>query len=395
MQRAVQAGNTATDRPAYPMLTGESRPGAELTTPDAIAAQTLAEVTAEAIHELRNALAAVAHQVELLQFELPGEIGVERTNLILRSVDAGANILNRLRQVTRPVSREEAAVDANQVLRDVAELTHFRWARAEGDTRPRVSVELDLHEVPAVRGNVGELLQVFTNLVINACEALTEGGTIRLCSRWEGRHVLLSVADDGPGMTAETRETIFRRHFSTKQGENSGLGLSIVADIIRRHGGHVLVNSSPGRGTTFYVSLHAHGEGDEEDGEGKPQPRAPRILVVEDEVSIRESLRQFLIYGGYEVACAATGEAALELLPSGFDLLLTDLALGGITGYEVARSYRRLQPAGRCILLTGWHNTGQGAAGIDMVLTKPVRGQALLNAVQGLLQASPGLGLAQ
>jgi len=147
-------------------------------------------------------------------------------------------------------------VDLGQILSDVAEITRFRWDRAAGDPRPPIALTLDLQPVPPVPGSAYELTQVFTNLVINACEALTAGGHVRLSTRFDGVHAVALVTDNGPGLRREMRDHLFERHFSTKGRGNSGLGLTIVAEIIGRHGGHVLADSARGEGTTFLVLLH-------------------------------------------------------------------------------------------------------------------------------------------
>jgi CheY-like chemotaxis protein len=247
-------------------------------------------------------------------------------------------------------------------------------------------LQLDLAEVPPVRGHEGEFIQVFTNLVINACEALADGGTVRLSTRYDGRHVLATVQDDGPGMTAETRQSLFERHFTTKHGDNSGLGLSIVADIVRRHGGHVLVNSEPGCGTSFYVSLHP----DLTAAVPLRRPTFPlRVLLVDDEPAIRQSLQEILTREGHTVRAAGTAEAALALMDKPFDLLLTDLNLGsGEDGFALAREARRRQPAAKVLVATAWHE-GKPPPEVDMLLHKPVKSQQLLAAVQHLTRPGP------
>lgn len=336
------------------------------------------EVVAEMVHELRNVLAAVTYQVELLQLEVPGLPG-GRAELILKSVDTGAQVLLRLQEAARQEPEQPALVDLRQVLEDVAELTRFRWDRLAGDTRPPVTVHLDLAQVPPVRGHEGEFIQVFTNLVINACEALTGGGNVRLTTRYDGNHVLATVQDDGPGMTPETRQSLFQRHYTTKHGDNSGLGLSIVAEIVRRHGGHVLVRSEPGRGTTFYISMHP------EPGAGQLHTAAAlRVLLVEDDPSIRGCLQQFLVLAGHEVRVADCAVMAMELMEETFDLLLTDLNLGsGPDGFAVARAARERHPGAKVVVVTGWHE-GVAPPEVDLLLHKPIKGQQLLAVVQHL-----------
>lgn len=345
----------------------------------------VAEVAAETAHELRNALAAITHQVELLQLETPASTA-SRTELILKTVDSAANVLRRLQEATVPAAAQREPVDLRQILVDVAELTRFRWERLAGDPRPPIKVHLEVCDVPPVLGNAGEFMQVFTNLVINACEALgPDGGNVHLRTHYDGGHVLAAVADDGPGMSSATRASLFDRRFTTKRGDNSGLGLSIVADIVRRHRGHVLVHSHPNRGSIFYVSLH-------------PQPtcgklkrmRSPvRVLLVEDEPTIRECLRELLERAGHEVRTASNGEEAIQALTRDVEVLLTDYNLGGMDGLEVARQARRLRGGIKTIMLTGRHEAELALQEVDLLLRKPTGGSELLRAVEQVMQ-QPG-----
>jgi CheY-like chemotaxis protein len=124
-----------------------------------------------------------------------------------------------------------------------------------------------------------------------------------------------------------------------------------------------------------------------------PQARARRVLLVEDETIIRQALKHFLTRDGYEVCCAESGEQALELLPRGFDVLLTDLALGGVNGYQVADRFRQICPGGRAILLTGWGVDDVRNDELDLILIKPISGQMLLGAMRDMLAGEAALPL--
>ena len=220
------------------------------------AREDLPDVVADVCHDLRNALAALSHQVELLRDEPGAPETPRRLEVMVRTVQTAAGLLQRLDRAAPPPRATGATVDLRQVLADVADITRFRWDRAPGDPRPPIAVSVDLQPTPPVPGSTAELIQVFTNLVVNACEAMVEGGTLRLSTGFDGVHAVAAVTDDGPGMSQETRARLFHRHFSTKGAGNSGLGLAIVAEIIGRHSGHVIADAQPGRGTTFLVLLH-------------------------------------------------------------------------------------------------------------------------------------------
>lgn len=119
------------------------------------------------------------------------------------------------------------------------------------------------------------------------------------------------------------------------------------------------------------------------------EPRALRVLLVDDEMVILYCLRKFLELDGYAVQCACSGEAALELLGEGFELLITDLALGGLNGYELAQRFREVNPQGKVVLLTGWSQRDEYSGVVDLVLSKPLRSTELLEAIRELRGARP------
>jgi len=212
----------------------------------------MADVAATVAHDLRNALQAISHQVELLCHASGPEAVRDRAELILKTLEASAPLVGLLcPNAPLPPPAPPQPVDLNHLLGDVAELTRGSRSR-EGDG---ASLELALGEVPPVSGDPAELMRVFTNLLINAHEAVGAHGHIRVSTRHSRGRVFATICDDGAGMTAATRRRLFRQRYSTKGGAERGLGLSIVAEILRRHEGHVLVKSSPGHGATFSVSL--------------------------------------------------------------------------------------------------------------------------------------------
>lgn len=342
--------------------------------------EAVARAAADVAHDLNSTLQAIGHQAELLRCTCRREDETRRLDLILQAVATGGQLVRRLR-VAGGADCAPAAVDLRGLLEDVAEITRFRWGRVAGDPRPPLTVQLDLQDVPPVPGQVGELQQVFTNLVINACEAMPQGGAIWLRTRHDGQHAVAMVSDDGPGMTEETRTRVFNRAFSTKGADNSGLGLSIVADIVARHGGHVIVESAPDQGTTFYVMLHpAAAAGAAATGAAELPPC--QVLVADDDPAVRTSLQQILSAAGHEVTTAASGREALQRLPAGCDVLLTDYGLGDLTGLQLALAARRRQPGLKVVLLTGWEDCDHGARDhVDLVLHKPLGGEQLLTAV--------------
>ncbi len=230
-----------------------------------------------------------------------------------------------------------------------------------------------LHSVYADRGQVE---QVLMNLIVNARDAMPEGGKVTLETRNEkldeknarrrrgmlpGEYVMLAVTDTGCGMDAETQARMFEPFFTTKEeGKGTGLGLATVYGIVKQSGGHISVYTEPGRGTTFKVYLPAATPGKEKEGNTfSPNrlPRAETIMVVEDENDLRNMIVRALGRRGYTVLQAGSGEEAVDLVRKQghkIDLLITDVIMPGMRGTEAAQRLLELAPDLRIVYMSGY-----------------------------------------
>ena len=270
-----------------------------------------------------------------------------------------------------------------------------------------IQIEVDCAaELPDVLGDAGQLSQVVMNLCLNAAEAMAEnGGTLTVRTRsgpMEERErsvlaqrgkepadvVWLTVQDTGVGMSAEVRDHIFDPFFTTKSKQGgTGLGLSIVYGIVTNHGGDVRVLSNPGEGTLFETFLPAS------TGESTDLPEVTTgdlrgtetVLVVDDELIVRQMVTEVLSGYGYQVVGAPSGTEAVEMYPElkgRIDVVLLDMVMPGLSGEETFVELRRLDPALRVLLTSGYAQEdvtdrliGQGAAGM---VYKPYKSETLL-----------------
>jgi len=274
-----------------------------------------------------------------------------------------------------------------------------------------VHCELDLpEEAWPVEADPGQMTQVFSNLVINARQAMPTGGhlavRVRNLTRDErrgllpaGRYVEVGLRDSGIGISPQHLEQIFDPYFSTKQ-TGSGLGLAICHSIVTRHGGAITVESELGDGTTFRVLLPAATAAPESAGRGA-QPRAActgRLLVMDDDDAVRDLLRRSLGRRGHRVSDAACGEEAFDLYRAALDqddpfgAVLLDLTIpGGMGGLEALGRLRELDPQVRAMVLSGYSNdpvlADPHSYGFQAALSKPFDLNALIEAVATLLEA--------
>jgi signal transduction histidine kinase/CheY-like chemotaxis protein len=349
----------------------------------------LGEMAGGVAHDFNNRLSVVLGQAEHMRTQLarneltPAEMD-RRLQMIERAALDGAETVRRLFDFTRVTSRSDEMhpVDVSELFASVVAMAEPRWkdeARAGG--RP-IEIVTECDGGPTILGNPAELREGLLNLVFNALEAMPEGGRLTLASRIEGDWIRLEVKDTGIGMSAEIASRIFEPFFTTKGPQRSGLGLSVSYGIVRRHGGDLAVQSRPGRGTTFTITLPVRAVRSSEASRvgtaSSPEPAGLRVLVVDDDDLVRETLADLCRSAGHHVCEASSGRAALGFLANHpVDLVCTDLGMPGLTGLELAPRIRSQWPAVKIALVTGWgvqlDPAQLRAEGVDFLITKPFR----------------------
>jgi CheY-like chemotaxis protein len=266
-----------------------------------------------------------------------------------------------------------------------------------------------------VKVDPGQVEQVVMNLVVNARDAMPDGGTLTLetaaieldevSARLHddavpGRYVVLSVSDTGSGMDAETQAKVFEPFFTTKpQGKGTGLGLSTVYGIVKQSGGHIWVYSEIGHGTTFRICLPlAESPVAEDEASLAPAPiaqGAETILLVEDAPRVREVVREILLMGGYTVLEAQHGPDAIEIADrhkGPIHLMLTDVVMPHMSGRELAQRLTPLRPDMKVIYMSGYTDDAIVRHGIlhssTAFLSKPFTPDALAAKVREVLDAA-------
>lgn len=343
-------------------------------------------------HDFNNLLTVVSCNTELALEQLDeGHAAREELDGVRAASRRGAELTRQLLAFSRKQVLQPELVELNQVVRETAAMLHRLL-----EENVRLDVETSPGSVRVVADR-GQIAQVILNLVINARDAMPEGGVIRVATAVESRDdggtsrdvALLTVEDNGMGMSAETQERIFEPFFTTKDtGKGTGLGLSTVYGIVRQSGGTIAVRSAPGEGTTFTLALPIGLEAVSRarTPSGSPAIRAvrPRIIIVADnDQSVRQVAARLLRQLGAHVLEASTGAEALAAAASvnfNVDVLVTDVGLSVISGHDVAMRLRERMPGLRVVYSTNqdieaevW---SQMAAG-DSVLTKPFQPREL------------------
>ena len=352
------------------------------------------EMAGGVCHDFNNALMAIIGYSELLLHDASLADDRELLQQYLKTMNTAgrdaSHVVSRLRDFYRP--REESdvfsTVDVNELIEEVVPMTKPKWHGQALESGRTIRLELELQKVPAVLGNGAELREILMNLVFNAVDAMPEGGTITLRSESFEDGVKIEVADTGTGMTEEVRQRCLEPFFSTKGDHGTGLGLSMAFGIIRRHDGTLDIESTPGKGTTFRLTLPCHHSVAEEEDEARlTLTHSLRVLVVDDEPNTRDVVSQFLLGDGHRVLTASNGDEAMQrVMTEEIDLVITDHGMAGMNGMQLAEAVRRVDPAKSVILLTGFaFGPEQQPASIDCILKKPLVREELRGALRSLL----------
>ena len=365
----------------------------------------LGEMSSGVVHDFNNILAAILGRTQILQRKLAvsndnpeQEILDKNLSIIEKAASDGSHILSRISEFTKKKPTEKfVKVQIDQIISDAIELTRPRWHYQARSNGKHIVIEYNRSELPAIMGSPSELREVFTNLIINATDATAGDGKISIIANLDsGGFVKITVSDNGHGMSEETRKRIFEPFFTTKGERGTGLGLSVTYGIINRHKGTIKVESELGRGTTFVITLPL-AESDEVSAKPKaiekPIPRRARILVVDDEQGFREILTEILVSGGHKADAAPDEVGALQMLDhNDYDIVITDLGMPNMSGWELADAIYASHPDIKVIMDTGWGaHLEPGKLSfhhVNSLISKPFKINEILAVVEKVISCS-------
>jgi PAS domain S-box-containing protein len=373
--------------------------------------EAVGQLTGGLAHDFNNLLAGISGNLEMMQVHLKmgrGDNLAAYVGNAMANVDRAAALTHRLLAFSRQQALDPKVVSINELVASMEDLVN----RTIG---PAIGFETRLaHPLGATRCDPNQLENALLNLVINARDAMPEGGHLLIqtanfdaahqappagVSVQEGRYVVLSVTDSGSGMTQEVLMRAFDPFFTTKpMGKGTGLGLSMIYGFVAQSGGHIGINSTPGKGTTVTLMLPCCEAEFEHAGPAAPmqaEMRAARgdtVLLVDDEDVLRRILGEMLESLGYRVLAAADSAQALVLLEAAgrVDMLVTDIGLsGGLNGTQLAQTMRQLRPGLKTLFITGYAEDAAVRAG-DLppdteVLTKPFSLDAFCQRVRQMI----------
>lgn len=338
----------------------------------------LGQLASGVAHDFNNSLAAILGRAQLMRRQVHDEPSIRNLDIIQTAAEDAAATVRRIQTFARKThAKEFELLDVSLLVVDAVEITRTRWENEACMRGLKIEVTVNAEKALFTRGNASELREVFVNLIVNAVDAMPDGGQLAIeCSRAENR-LSLRFSDTGTGMEEEVRQRVFEPFYTTKGMQGTGLGLAVSYGIIERHEGLITVQSQLGHGTTFVLDLPvAEAEPVVEPALIETEVKSLSVLVIDDEPFVRETLTDMLSELTHKVVAANGGREALARFTTGsFDLVFTDLAMPEMDGWETARALRKVNPEVPVVLVTGYGATAQAPSGeldlISAVIAKP------------------------
>ncbi len=361
----------------------------------------LGQMASGIAHDINNAISPVTLYTDVLldqELQMSAQ-GRDYLRIIRRAVDDVGQTVARMREFYRQRERpgDLTPLELNPLVNQVLALTSARWRDLPQERGIVIDVRTDLQSgMPKILGTESDIRDALTNLVFNAVDAMPHGGTLTLRTRQLSPAIELEVRDTGTGMDEETRRRCLEPFFTTKGERGTGMGLAMVYGMVQRHDAQIDIESELGVGTAVRLQFRAAPSA--ATAAAKPaatRPHRPlRLLVVDDDPLVAQSLLHVLHHEGHAVTTADGGQAGVDAFSAGleqgraFDVVMTDLGMPYLDGRAVAAAVKALSPSTPVLLLTGWGqrlSTEQTVPEhVDRLLSKPPKLAELLAALAEL-----------
>jgi DNA-binding response OmpR family regulator/signal transduction histidine kinase len=357
--------------------------------------RSLGQLASGIAHDINNSLTPIMGYIDLLTEDedlmARHQLSI---NLIIKSSKNIARTIGRLKDFYRTNIDEENKIniEINTLIDSTIELTRHKWKDIAESTGSIIEIKKEYEtNLPPIKADESELTEALTNLILNACDAMPNGGNLTFSTSRKENNIILQIRDTGSGMDESTLEQCLNPFFSTKGKNGTGLGLSMVFSIIQRHNGKLLIESKKNVGTNISIVLPI----DIKQKIKIINPNTPllnkslKILCVEDEMPINNMLKKMLEIKNHKVFQASNGILGLELFKKSlenndpFDLVITDLGMPGMDGNSLAKTIKQISSLVPIILLTGWGilKNKEEYPSVDYLMKKPFVREELHQAI--------------
>ncbi|MGQ9618930.1 MAG: ATP-binding protein, partial [Candidatus Aminicenantia bacterium] len=342
----------------------------------------LGTLSAGIAHQFNNILSAILARAQILSSKTEDPEIRKGLEIIEKASLGGADIVRRILEFSKLEQKEKGEpVNLYQIVEDAIHITEVKWKNEAERKGIKIEIINEVDKSIFVKGNSSELREALLNVISNSIEALEHEGFIHIRSELMKTKVLLEIKDNGIGISQSDIERVFEPFFTTKGITGTGLGLSFVYGVVKKYKGDIKIESERGKGTTVKIYLiNAKYPKLEIKGETRiKEEKLPlKILVIEDEEYVLDLIVEILKNDGHYVSYARSGDDGLKKFErERFDLVITDLGMPGISGWEVVERIRIKNSEVRIGIITGWNIRGEverlRELGVEFVITKPFR----------------------
>ncbi len=346
--------------------------------------KSIGTITSGIAHEFNNILAIISGNIQLLERTYKDHRDLtDALGTIKKATGDGAAISGKMLEFTK-TSQDTKKLVSSEISDLITQAIDFTMPKWKNESQARgINYTIDTEKMQSVSSilcNPTELREIFINIIINALDAMPEGGSISFSTWNDDDTVFAAISDTGMGMSEDVKKNIFDPFFTTKTPVGTGLGMSIAYGIITRHGGKIEVESELGKGSKFTLQfpINTKAASPKETPEPKQETnkKGLSILVVDDEVAICDMLDKFFSGNGHKVKTVDNGADAINMIKTEyFDLVLCDMAMPNVSGYDVVKVINGLEKRQKIGIITGWDEEFKPVSGdafkVDFVVKKP------------------------
>ena len=355
-------------------------------------------ITSGIAHEFNNILAIVKGFATQIKKKCGNDEKLEkRVDTIIKATNDGVEIVRRMREYTN-LELDNAnfvPTDMRLLIKQSIGFTMPRWQNIANANGIHYKIDTDgFSKELCIMCNQSELREVLVNIINNALDAMPGGGSLSFHTWAEEKTLFVTISDTGMGMGETVQRNVFDPFFTTKIGVGTGLGMSTAYGIVVRHGGEIEVESEEGKGSRFTIRLPLSNEIAKPEAtfeqEQELKAEGLRMLIVDDEQEICDLLSEYFLEDGHNVKIVNTGDMAIKLLETeSFDLVLSDLVMPEVTGYDIIETIGTLEKKPKVGIITGWEDAYKTEKGetlkADFIVRKPINFSELTRCINNVL----------
>ena len=355
-------------------------------------------ITSGIAHEFNNILAIVKGFATQIKKKCGNDEKLEkRVDTIIKATNDGVEIVRRMREYTN-LELDNAnfvPTDMRLLIKQSIGFTMPRWQNIANANGIHYKIDTDgFSKELCIMCNQSELREVLVNIINNALDAMPGGGSLSFHTWAEEKTLFVTISDTGMGMGKTVQRNVFDPFFTTKIGVGTGLGMSTAYGIVVRHGGEIEVESEEGKGSRFTIRLPLSNEIAKPEAtfeqEQELKAEGLRMLIVDDEQEICDLLSEYFLEDGHNVKIVNTGDMAIKLLETeSFDLVLSDLVMPEVTGYDIIETIGTLEKKPKVGIITGWEDAYKTEKGetlkADFIVRKPINFSELTRCINNVL----------